>query len=89
MELHGVACGATWSHRINFKYYRSRMQTLYIKSRNVWSCMEPLCKLQILQEPHEDPLIEVERYMEPIVYLGETGVSRDKFQFLDHKSETT
>ena len=39
MDLHGAA----WSHRVNFKYYRSRMETLSIKFRDAWSawsCME-------------------------------------------------
>ena len=36
MELHGTA----WSHCVNFKYYRSRMETLSIKFRDAWSHME-------------------------------------------------
>ena len=43
MELHEAA----WSHRVNFKYYRSRMETLSVMSRDAWSRMEPPCKLQI------------------------------------------
>ena len=33
--------GAAWSHRVNFKYYRSRMETLSIRFRDAWSRMEP------------------------------------------------
>ena len=61
MELHDAA----WSHRFNFKYYKSRMETPSIRSRDAWSHMEPLetawssmeppFQLQILQEPYGDP----------------------------------
>ena len=37
MELHGAA----WSNRVNFKYYRSRMETLSIRSRDARNRIEP------------------------------------------------
>ena len=36
LEMHEVA----WSHLVNFKYYRSHMATLSIRSRDAWSRME-------------------------------------------------
>ena len=82
LEMHGTAWsriephGAVWSrmelqraacnHCVNFKYYRSRMETLSIRSRDAWSRIEPHgaawsnreppCKLEILQELYGDPL---------------------------------
>ena len=46
LEMHGAAWSrmelqrAAWNHCVNFKYYRSRMETLLIRSRDAWSCME-------------------------------------------------
>ena len=37
LEMHGAA----WSHLVNFKYYKSRMETLSIRFRHAWSRMEP------------------------------------------------
>ena len=48
MEPHGAA----WSHRVNYKYYRSRMETLSIRSKDAWSCMESHRAAWTCMEPH-------------------------------------
>ena len=54
-----------WSHRVNFKYYRSHMDNwrpfkLSLEMHGAsWSRMEAPCIFQIVKEPYEDHLNEV------------------------------